>query len=60
MRKLFLSIIALLTLSVGLWAQETPVLPTPENNQIMYRSSDHLFFNYSHLDLKIFKSRAKD
>lgn len=26
---------------MGLWAQETPVLPTPENNQIMYRSSDH-------------------
>ncbi|MDO5343197.1 MAG: hypothetical protein Q4F69_12225, partial [Bacteroidia bacterium] len=45
MRKLFLSIIALLTLSIGLaQAQETPepnTLPTPESNQIIYRSSDH-------------------
>ena len=44
MRKLTI-LFALLTLSIGLaQAQETPepnTLPTPESNQIFYRSSDH-------------------
>lgn len=45
MKRLFSLLFALLTLSAGLahaqGNREPDNLPTPENNQIVYRSSDH-------------------
>ena len=39
--KKILFILAVIYCCVMAQAQEPPVLPTPANNQIMYRSSDH-------------------